>query len=209
MYWSNKATGLVSGYRRKRRFSRHYGDDSTYLKRSTPSHEAFFSHNVVRGGVSARRNRRVGGIVLAAAHNPGGVWQGQPCIAGARAAPLSSAASRFLVLDTGGSGGGFGQGDARDSLRDAFFWNEKLGWACGYGGVFKTEDGGLSWKRMKPRGDWQQLKMTGPEELWLLEGRHPGGPGMAWLWHSTDGGKNLRGGRGQVGRLLGLGLLWR
>ncbi|MBM4048126.1 MAG: hypothetical protein FJ279_23740, partial [Planctomycetes bacterium] len=61
--------------------------------------------------------------------------------------------------------------------------------ASGYGGVFKTEDGGLTWRRMKPRGGWYHVEMTGADEIWLLEGQHPGGLGKAWLWRSTDGGK--------------------
>jgi hypothetical protein len=31
--------------------------------------------------------------------------------------------------------------------------------------------------------------MSGPQDIWLLEGQHPGGPGRAWLRHSTDDGR--------------------
>ena len=95
----------------------------------------------------------------------------------------------FFITDTGGSGGGFGRGDPHDHLSDVVFWNRRLGWACGYGGVFRTEDGGLTWQRMKPRGGWIRVGITGPHDVWLLEGLHPGGPGRAWLWHSTDDGR--------------------
>jgi len=98
--------------------------------------------------------------------------------------------SRFLVLDTGGSGGGFGKGDVRKQLHDVHFWNRKIGWTCGYRGVFRTEDGGLTWRRVKPPGGWYHVEMTGPREIWLLEGHHPGGWGKVWLWHSTDNGEN-------------------
>jgi len=117
-----------------------------------------------------------------------GGWQG-------RAYPWASAGEnrkapvRFLVLNTGGSGGGFGRGDIRKQLHDVSFWDNRLGWTCGYGGVFRTEDGGLSWQRMKPRGGWYHVAMTGPRDIWLLEGRHPGGWGKAWLWHSADNGE--------------------
>jgi len=117
-----------------------------------------------------------------------GTWQSAPCLP-SQASSEQLPSSRFLVLDTGGSGGGFGQGDVRQKLHDVFFWNEKLGWTSGYGGVFHTEDGGLTWTRMKPAGGWYQIEMTGPEDIWLLEGKHPGGMGNAWLWHSVDGGK--------------------
>lgn len=101
----------------------------------------------------------------------------------------------FLVTDTGGSGGGFGRGDPHHHLSDIAFWDGKYGWACGYGGVFKSDDGGLTWQRAKPQkgergGAWIRLGLTGPRDIWLLEGEHPGGPGRAWLWHSTDDGHN-------------------
>lgn len=35
--------------------------------------------------------------------------------------------------------------------------------------------------------------MTGPEEIWLLEGHGPGGWGKVWLWHSTDNGASWEG----------------
>jgi photosystem II stability/assembly factor-like uncharacterized protein len=116
-----------------------------------------------------------------------GTWQGEVYSA---AAPATAVPDRFLILDSGGSGGGFGQGDVRHKLHDVHFWDARHGWACGYGGVFRTEDGGLTWTRMKPGGGWYQIEMTGPQEIWLEEGKHPGGSGNAWLWHSTDGGVN-------------------
>ena len=118
-----------------------------------------------------------------------GAWQGDTY---PESVPGTAEPDRFLVLDSGGSGGGFGQGDVRQKLHDVHFWDTRNGWACGYGGVFKTSDGGLTWTRMKPAGGWYQIEMTGPQEIWLEEGKHPGGPGNAWLWHSTDGGVTWR-----------------
>ncbi len=111
-------------------------------------------------------------------------WQGTTYPLATSRAP----ASHFLIIDTGGSGGGFGQGDVRQKLHDVSFWNARLGWTGGYGGLFRTEDGGLTWQRMKPAGGWYHLAMTGPQEVWLVEGWHPGGYGRAFLWHTTDNG---------------------
>lgn len=119
----------------------------------------------------------------------GGRWQGA---AYARISVSPVPRPLFFVTDTGGTGGGFGRGDPHDHLFDVAFWNDRIGWACGYGGVFRTEDGGLTWQRVKPRGGWMRLGLAGPNDVWLLEGLHPGGPGRAWLWHSTDGGQSWR-----------------
>jgi photosystem II stability/assembly factor-like uncharacterized protein len=98
---------------------------------------------------------------------------------------------RFLVLDTGGSGGLFGKGDLRKNLLDVFFWDQNHGWACGGAGVFKTGNGGLIWERVKPRsqppGRWRHIALTGLGEIWLLEGFH--GQAQARLWHSRDNGQ--------------------
>jgi|GEM_PF-1576308 len=106
---------------------------------------------------------------------------------GAHSPPPADAAE-FLVLDTGGSGGGFGHGDIRQHLHDVHFWNSEIGWTAGYGGVFRTEDGGLTWKRMRPKGGWYHLEMTGPKEVWLHEGFH--GKGKAKLWLTRDNGEH-------------------
>jgi len=65
------------------------------------------------------------------------------------------------------------------------FWDDQTGWAAGYGGVFATTDGGYTWKRMRPRGGWQGLGMTGRREVWLLGGAK-GIPRA--VWHTTDAG---------------------
>jgi hypothetical protein len=96
--------------------------------------------------------------------------------------------SQFFLTNTGGTGGGFGRGDPHYALLDVSFWDDKIGWTCGYGGVFRTEDGGLNWKRVKPPGGWYHIRMAGREEVWLLEGEHPGGWGKAKLWHTVDNG---------------------
>ena len=127
----------------------------------------------------------VGSPVAAA---PGGVWQGVS-YQHATAAE-SSPSSRFFVTDTGGSGGGFGKGDPHHHLGSIDFWNRRVGWACGYGGVFKTEDGGLSWTRMKPRGGWVQVQLAGPQDVWLLESTYVDRTAVIHLWHSTDAGQN-------------------
>jgi photosystem II stability/assembly factor-like uncharacterized protein len=92
----------------------------------------------------------------------------------------------------------FGQGDLRSNLLDVAFWSGgRRGVTCGAAGAFFTEDGGLSWKRIRrhPRKEYGQpgimyycVAMGGPREIWLAEGRHPGRG--RHLWHSTDAGES-------------------
>ncbi len=116
---------------------------------------------------------------------PGGIWQSREL----PAEKPEEHTSDFIILDSGGSGGSFNKGDIRFALHDVHFWNRNIGWTCGYGGVFKTIDGGITWSRIMPRGSWMQIEMTGAQEIWLLEGIHPGGIGKVHLLHSTDDGK--------------------
>ncbi|WP_044950353.1 WD40/YVTN/BNR-like repeat-containing protein [Chthonomonas calidirosea] len=111
--------------------------------------------------------------------------------------------SSFLVIDTGGSGGPFGRGDPHYHLSDVDFVNLNEGWACGYGGVFMTKDGGLSWEREEPRGDWIRIRVVAPGEVYLLEGHHPGGRGKVFLWHTKDGGKSWERVEALEGKLSG------
>jgi len=116
-----------------------------------------------------------------------GQWQGYtyPPFEGPKDKP-----SRFLLTDTGGSGGGFGRGDPHFHLSDVDFLNLEEGWTCGYGGVFVTKDGGLTWERRKPPGDWIRIRVIAQGEVYLLEGHHPGEKGKGFLWHTKDGGEN-------------------
>jgi len=134
-------------------------------------------------------------VLAARARADPSTWQGASIPAPANP-QIRNPQSQWLVLDTGGSGGGFGHGDVRQHLYDAFFWDRNVGWACGAMGVFKTEDSGLTWSRARTapkRGEgwpaYYHVEMAGPQDIWLMEGKHPGGPGKAWLWHSTDNGK--------------------
>jgi len=95
-----------------------------------------------------------------------------------------AASSQMLVMDTGGRGGA----DIRQDLHSVAFWNGRLGWSAGYGGVFRTNNGGLTWNRMRSSGGWYHVVMTGPGEIWVLGGEHPGGIGKVWLSHSVDDG---------------------
>ncbi len=123
--------------------------------------------------------------VLGESDNSGGQWQGT---VQSREGPRQERVHPFLVTNTGGEEAfGNPNGDIHDHLADVDFWTDQLGWACGYGGVFKTVDGGLTWRRMKPRGGWYHIRMTGPNKIWLLEGFW--GQGKANLWHTVDGGK--------------------
>ncbi|HTU24152.1 MAG TPA: hypothetical protein VMF30_02065 [Pirellulales bacterium] len=123
-----------------------------------------------------------------AAASSEGQWQGTsyPRVA----ASESSHPARFFVTDSGGSGGGFGGGDPHHHLGSIDFWNRNIGWACGNGGVFRSADGGLSWTRVKPRGGWAQVRLTGPQDVWLLESTFVDRKPVVHLWHSTDAGRN-------------------
>ena len=84
--------------------------------------------------------------------------------------------------------------------------------AAGDFGVYRSDDGGLSWRelvskypRRPPVGvrreewiSWHSVWMSGPEEIWLGGGESAAGPGKGALLHSVDGGrswKELLGGR--------------
>jgi len=128
-------------------------------------------------------------------------WQGgaAPARGGHAPRPGSPVPSQWLVLDTGGSGGMFGKGDIRQNLLDMAFWADGLhGAVCGDAGAFYTDDGGLSWKRIRPHPRKQYptekgvryyaVEMAGPTDLWLAEGKHPAQG--RHLWHSTDAGQS-------------------
>jgi photosystem II stability/assembly factor-like uncharacterized protein len=126
-----------------------------------------------------------------------GQWQGGNVSEEVAPREQSSGGGRFIVLDTGGSGGMFGKGDVRQDLQDTAFWKDGLhGMACGGAGVFYTTDGGYTWDRVRqdPRKEYAPERsvryyaagLDGPRSLWVLEGRHPY-RGRA-LWHSTNGG---------------------
>jgi photosystem II stability/assembly factor-like uncharacterized protein len=131
-----------------------------------------------------------------------GTWQGQkPPQQTAKDAASQVEVSEFMVRDTGGSGGMFGQGDIRRNLLDVAFWTDGMhGAACGTAGAFYTEDGGLTWKRIRQRprkeyGDKEGLgvqyycvELAGPREIWVAEGKHP--RIGRHLWHSTDAGQS-------------------
>lgn len=126
----------------------------------------------------------------------GGQWQGTPPLANASSAVANLDLPHFLALNTGGTGGSFGQGDLRFSLNSLSFLDRTTGWAAGAAGAFKTNDGGLTWQRAQPRPTrpgkgigYYHIRMTGRDEVWLLEGAHPGGPGKAWLWRTRNDGK--------------------
>lgn len=131
-------------------------------------------------------------------------WQGRtyPAVE----ASAAREASGFFLTNTGGGGGAFGRGDIHGFLTSVDFANLQVGYACGAGGgVYKTEDGGLTWNRLKPNGNWQRIQATTPEDVWLLEGVHPGGLGNVWLWHSADGGKSWNEIKELHGKLAGYG----
>ena len=140
------------------------------------------------------------------------------------ARPLAMGAPDWLVLDTGGSGGGFGQGRPHRHLQDVHFWDRRNGVAIGYSGLFRTTDGGLTWEERplapvvsadaKREGtNWYSVRMAGPKEIWALGQIHPGGLHQTTLRRSTDDGftwtEILRGKLGHATRLHFSGPLGR
>jgi len=132
----------------------------------------------------------------------GGQWQGGWSPKALQSSAPAVAVSNWLLLDTGGTGGAhhlaFKLADVRGKLLDVAFWRDgRHGAACGSAGAFYTSDGGLTWKRIKnhprkeypdtPAIQYYQVELSGPEEIWLAEGRHPAIG--RHLWHSTDAGQ--------------------
>jgi photosystem II stability/assembly factor-like uncharacterized protein len=119
-------------------------------------------------------------------------WQQNPVALATPAKSDTDTGYRYLMLDTGGSGGMFGKGDIHSNLQSTDFWDEHTGWAAGEGGVFKTEDGGVSWTRiMQPAlspARWWRVALREKNDVWLLKQYH--GQANGELYRSRDGGKN-------------------
>lgn len=77
------------------------------------------------------------------------------------------------------------QADSFDfELNDIQFVSEQTGYACGYGAVLKTTDGGVSWQQLAIKGDFfKALACPTEQEIWSV-----GYNGS--IIHSTDGGTN-------------------
>ena len=113
-----------------------------------------------------------------------------PCNGGA-----ATLGERWLILDTGGTGGGFGRGDPGKNLWDVCFWDRRVGVAAGDRGAYRTEDGGLRWRKLRvptTRVGWRAVRLAGPDDVWLSGLEHPGGPGKGLLLHSNDAGHTWR-----------------
>lgn len=69
-------------------------------------------------------------------------------------------------------------------LVDIRFAGPQKGYACGYGAVLQTEDGGASWHLLNVKGDFfRSISCIGSEHVWIA-----GYNGS--IIHSDDGGKN-------------------
>ncbi|KAA5533202.1 hypothetical protein F0919_11690 [Taibaiella lutea] len=69
-------------------------------------------------------------------------------------------------------------------LSDIAFANEQIGYACGYGAVLKTTDGGNSWQLQDIQGDfYKSLSVMDAENIWAV-----GYNGS--IIHTADGGKH-------------------
>lgn len=119
-------------------------------------------------------------------------WQQSPVALAASNKSDTDTSYQHLMLDTGGSGGMFGRGDIHSNLQSTAFWDKRTGWAAGEGGVFKTQDGGVSWTRiMRPAvlpARWLRVALREKNDVWLLKQYH--GQARGELFRSRDGGKN-------------------
>ena len=107
-----------------------------------------------------------------------GIWEGKT-YPGIKSTTLSFSPSHFFLTNTGGT-----WTHPHNGLSFVSFINSKIGIAGGGEGVFITKDGGFTWKRLKPRGNWPYGKIIGEKNIWLVEGYQ-----HHYLWHTTNGGK--------------------
>lgn len=127
-------------------------------------------------------------------------WQGRVVTDPLATHHSSLVTENWLVLDSGGTGGGFGKGEPRGALQDVSFINERTGAAIGYSGALRTDDGGLTWRKL-PLGpvvsadgrtqgkNWYCVRMLSTNEIWALGHIHPGGKHQTRLTRSLDGGE--------------------
>ena len=133
-----------------------------------------------------------------------GLWRGGvDCDSGAGTNAPDRHKQDWLVLDSGGSGAGFGKGNIRKNLNSVSFWNKRIGTAAGDFGAYRTVDGGFTWKQLVAkyprmvavglkREEWvgfKSVQMTGPDEIWLGGAEYPIGPGKGSLLYSADAGQ--------------------
>ncbi len=93
-----------------------------------------------------------------------------------------------------------GMGALGGSQNDLHFINYRTGVVIGYDGMYRTDDGGLSWSKLplpdvvsddgKRTGrNWYAVRMISSQEIWALGQIHPGGLDRSRLLHSSDGGQ--------------------
>lgn len=93
-----------------------------------------------------------------------------------------------------------GMGALGSSQNDLHFINYRTGVVIGYDGMYRTDDGGLTWRPLplpdvvsddgKATGrNWYAVRMLSSTDIWALGQIHPGGLDRSRLLHSTDGGQ--------------------
>jgi photosystem II stability/assembly factor-like uncharacterized protein len=78
-----------------------------------------------------------------------------------------------------------------ERLRDTFFIDERLGWIAGTGGsIYKTEDGGASWKRKESGtdNDLQEIRFLNARNGWASGRESRGGKSVSVTLLTSDGG---------------------
>ncbi len=93
-----------------------------------------------------------------------------------------------------------GMGSLGGSQNDVHFINYLTGVIIGHDGMYRTDDGGLTWRKLplfdvvaddgKTTGrNWYAVRMRSESDIWALGQIHPGGLDRSRLMHSTDGGE--------------------
>ena len=118
-----------------------------------------------------------------------GTWQGTPSAVPASRPRSPASQHRWLILSTGRRA--HGRGNLGKNLNDVCFWSDRIGVAVGDRGAYRTDDGGFTWTQLRtePVGNWSAVALAGPNDIWIAGNKHPGGPGLGFLRHSTDGGQ--------------------
>ncbi|MGY5875998.1 MAG: YCF48-related protein [Candidatus Thorarchaeota archaeon] len=75
-------------------------------------------------------------------------------------------------------------GSELDAFRSIHFFNDTLGWAGSNIGVYKTDDGGVTWQqasRWRFGGNPRGIHFINPQDGWIL--------GSEGIYHTSDGGE--------------------
>lgn len=90
---------------------------------------------------------------------------------------------KAMSLITRDGGRSWEEQELPDFPRSAFFLNESLGWLACEKGIWRTEEGGREWKRIKKTEHAVRVSFRDPDNGWAIGGEKT-------ILRTTDGGKN-------------------